>query len=903
MMLKCFVLFYCVGLYVLPAVYCSMSKRSYLSGAAKRKLNIQKKTETESWPKLKSFFTTKLPSNVNNQSQVDSTACGSQFPQESVECRSSAAIMPSTSRPSPFGTVSESDSDSNVDYSTNQVDQHTTHELSDTPYTRDDTAPTTATTSDIVSLPSDAAPSNDPGLWTIIDEELRAYWASRGPSDCQNKDADFLQSGRDYPKMKGLLKKTRYLSKASFRRELLNGQVVNREWLIYSPSQGNVYCFACRLFSNADVAFSTSGFNDWKHASDAISKHECSAEHRNCMSIYCTRHKQTGRIDSELMRQFQQEQTYWQQVLERLVAVIKYLATRGLAFRGQNELIGSQLNGNYLGALELLSKFDPFLAVHMEKYGNRGKGNPSYLSANICDELIIIMGQHVLATIIQEVKFAKYYSISVDSTPDVSHCDQLTFTIRYVKNMEPIERFLQFIPIFGHSAKNLSDVIVHFLQDNGIPLLDCRGQTYDNASNMAGKYSGVQSRIKELNPLAAFVPCAGHSLNLVGVKAVECCTQVVSFFDFVGKLYCFFSASTHRWTVLTTSIGSHCRVVKRLSDTRWSAHADSVNALCEGYTEIQGALDTLASDTNQTQDTKLEALSLSKKMDKLEFVILTLFWNRILSRYNEVSKTVQKQDVNLSVVISLLQSLKQFTTELRDQFSVFESQAKVIAKDADYADSTSRKRKRSIRFTCFEGAAPDTVLTGSDKFKVDTYLPVIDSLCQALSHRLSAYDTIHGLFSFFLELPQLDITSIEDSCKNLASVYSVDLNEQEFVSECQHFKHHIADILHCQPKQQQQTSMSMSALYRVIKSDCLESTFPNIEIALRIYLTLMPTNCTGERSFSKLKIIKNQLRSTMLQSRLTAISLMSIESEMLDEVDFSDIVHSFAASKSRRQLF
>ena len=134
-------------------------------------------------------------------------------------------------------------------------------------------------------------------------------------------------------------------------------------------------------------------------------------------------------------------------------------------------------------------------------------------------------------------------------------------------------------------------------------------------------------------------------------------------------------------------------------------------------------------------------------------------------------------------------------------------------------------------------------------------------------------DTIHGLFSFLLKLPELDITSIEDSCKKLASVYSVDLDEKESVAECQHFKHHIVDLvdIHCQPKQQQQTNLSMSALYRVIKSDCLESTFPNLEIALRIYLTLMPTNCTGERSFSKLKIIKNHLRSTMLQSRLTAI--------------------------------
>ena len=49
---------------------------------------------------------------------------------------------------------------------------------------------------------------------------------------------------------------------------------------------------------------------------------------------------------------------------------------------------------------------------------------------------------------------------------------------------------------------------------------------------------------------------------------------------------------------------------------------------------------------------------------------------------------------------------------------------------------------------------------------------------------------------------------------------------------------------------------TISELYSLIKADGLESTFPNIEIALRIYLTMMPTNCTGKRSFSKLKIVK-----------------------------------------------
>jgi Domain of unknown function (DUF4371)/hAT family C-terminal dimerisation region len=873
----------------LVQAYCSiisMSKRIYLSGSAKRKRNVRKQVQSESLSKLTTFFKPDLVTNVIDQ--IDPTVSGSQLSHEAT-----TAILP-------LSSDSDTDTDSESNGSNLDEDQHTTQKVIAIDIVP--AAPAQTTSAEIAPPPPDQTSSTDPGLW-IINEELRAYWVARGPSDCQNKDVDFTQSGRIYPKKTGKLTKIRCLTKSCFKRELRNGQLVDREWLIYSPSQGRVYCFACRLFSNTDISFCTAGFNDWHHASVAISQHECSTEHNRCMSIYCARHQESGLIDSELKRQVKQEKLYWRQVLERLVAVVKYLATRGLAFRGQNEQIGSQFNGNYLGALELLSKFDPFLAEHMEKYGNRGKGNPSYLSANICDELIILMAQQLLTAIIQEVKAAKYYSISVDSTPDLSHCDQLTFTIRYVKNAEPVERFLQFIPIFGHGAENLCDVIIQFLQDNGISLLDCRGQAYDNASNMAGKYSGVQARIKQLNPLATFVPCAGHSLNLVGVKAVECCTQVVAFFDFIRKLYVFFSASTHRWTILATSIGPHCKVVKRLSDTRWSAHADAVHALCEGYTQIQVALDTLANDTNQTEDTILEARSLSSKMDKLEFVILILFWNHILVRYNEVSKTLQKKDVDLSVVISLLQSLQLFTAELRNdvEFVGFELKAKALAKEAEYADSVSstRKRKRSIRLTRFEGAAPDTVLTGSSKFKVDTYLPVIDSLCQALLHRLSAYETIHGLFSFLLELPALDSSSIEDSCKSLALVYSVDIDEKEFVAECQHFKHHI----HCQPKLQNQTKLSMSALYHVIKEDCLESTFPNLEIALRIYLTLMPTNCTGERSFSKLKIIKNHLRSTILQSRLTALSLMSIESELLEELDFSDIVQTFAATKSRRQCF
>lgn len=45
-------------------------------------------------------------------------------------------------------------------------------------------------------------------------------------------------------------------------------------------------------------------------------------------------------------------------------------------------------------------------------------------------------------------------------------------------------------------------------------------------------------------------------------------------------------------------------------------------------------------------------------------------------------------------------------------------------------------------------------------------------------------------------------------------------------------------------------------LYRLRVDNSFGSCSPNVEIALKIYLTLMVTNCSGERSFPKLTRLK-----------------------------------------------
>ena len=78
-------------------------------------------------------------------------------------------------------------------------------------------------------------------------------------------------------------------------------------------------------------------------------------------------------------------------------------------------------------------------------------------------------------------------------------------------------------------------------------------------------------------------------------------------------------------------------------------------------------------------------------------------------------------------------------------------------------------------------------------------------------------------------------------------------------------------------------------MYLQLIENGLEETFPNVVIAFKMYLCMFVTNCKGERSFSKLKLLKNYLMNTMGQERLASLALLSIEHELLDTIDMDMI--------------
>ncbi|GFS67119.1 zinc finger MYM-type protein 1 [Trichonephila clavipes] len=119
--------------------------------------------------------------------------------------------------------------------------------------------------------------------------------------------------------------------------------------------------------------------------------------------------------------------------LKRVIAVVKYLTIKGLAFRGIEEVFGSPHNGNFMDVLELLDEFGPFICELIEQRELRSKSLIPKRSKTIYEQIIEIMGKQIIETITTHINNndTKYYSIVMDSTPDLSYNDQLAIVLRY----------------------------------------------------------------------------------------------------------------------------------------------------------------------------------------------------------------------------------------------------------------------------------------------------------------------------------------------------------------------------------------------------------------------------------------------------------------------------------------
>jgi hypothetical protein len=242
--------------------------------------------------------------------------------------------------------------------------------------------------------------------------------------------------------------------------------------------------------------------------------------------------------------------------------------------------------------VELFAKFDSVMAEHIRRIHDKDT-HVHYLGKDMQYQLIQIISEAVREEILENLKNAKYCSIIVDCTPDISKVEQISVVVRFIqiKDGEELriqEHFLNFLPVEQTSGEELTKVILQELRKYNIPLENMQGQAYDNASNMKGKCSGVQHKILCTNPRAFFIPRNSHSLNLVVNDAAMSSRDAVSFFGVVQIIYVFLSTSPCWWSVLKKHVSQLTE--KLLSDTRWESRIDSIRPFRYQAREIYDAL-------------------------------------------------------------------------------------------------------------------------------------------------------------------------------------------------------------------------------------------------------------------------------------------------------------------------
>ena len=166
--------------------------------------------------------------------------------------------------------------------------------------------------------------------------------------------------------------------------------------------------------------------------------------------------------------------------------------------------------------------------------GNMGH---KYNHHDVQNELLNIMGAQVLREKLATIRDRKFFSIMADEGTDISNLEQLSFCARTVDDDLNIkEDFLGFYEIDNIKSETVVKAIKDILMRCSLSLDDCRGQTYDGASNMMGKHSGVSTKISEEQPKAIATHCQGHSLSLAVKSLTKECPILRDTMGTVGEI-------------------------------------------------------------------------------------------------------------------------------------------------------------------------------------------------------------------------------------------------------------------------------------------------------------------------------------------------------------------------------
>ena len=700
-------------------------------------------------------------------------------------------------------------------------------------------------------------------------------------------------------------------------KKMPNSLKLQREWLSYSPTNNKAYCFCCMMFAEQsdpsyDPAWSDPrrGFSNWKKGTQRICEHESSGTHIKAASAMAmTKHRLNTNqtINQQQLSAHMQLVEHNRMILRRLIDIILFLSKQNMAFRGHHEYraLGqpSVNEGNFLELCKLVAKYDAVLATHIFAT----KTTHMYLSPDIQNDLIHALSESTRNVVLKKISTAKFYSVIVDESRDCSRSEMCSISMRFVNEEGIIEEvFLDFVELTSTASENMLNVILQKLSKWNLPITLCRGQCYDGASNMAGKKSGLQQRIKEQSPLALFVHCCAHNLNLCLIDSCTNCTETITFFGTLERIYSFFTRSMVRlqaYSEACKEVGLPELTFKRLQMTRWSSRNQSVTMILHVYPALLLALENIQ-EIDRRSEVITEANGISMAMNRVEFILQLLLWQSILKEITILSKYLQSNEMDLLSASQLVKTTLDNVSRLRNN-DFFDTQLQCAKDKASEWEITNqdlqRKRIRRKKQMPGESAADDPIVDAKDNFKVNVFFIVLDTLRTQLTERFSSFhDTVVNFSCLLPSYYESDNAIMQ--LQRLCETYKDDICNQE--SCVQEYK--TMRTLYTNWSKEltdKETPKTVHELLRFLYERRLLHAFPSVVILMRIFLTIPASSAGAERSFSRMKLIKSYLRSSMSEERLSNLAILSIEREYAQNfLNYDKVIDTFAKMKQRRMI-
>lgn len=727
---------------------------------------------------------------------------------------------------------------------------------------------------------------------------------SPGPSDLSSTPTD----APSQPILKLYPVKEQSGSKRSFRSVWFSLY----PWLEYSQLRDAAFCFVCRHFpvlgKVTEAAYTSLGFNNWKKAHGTgcgFHQHAKCDNHVTSMIMW-TEFKELKNRNLGSVVQLQSEAAA-QQIIENrryVITVAETLmltATQNLGQRGHRETNAGlgENPGNFRKILELVIRHNTSISERFRV----GPLTNRYTSKDIQNEILFTLSDMVRDQIIMEVKESIYFSILVDETKDISHKEQLSFVVRFFANKKVNECFLDFKPANGLDAKSLSELILDTLKSYGLDIGSCLvGQGYDGASVMSGVNKGVQQLVRQSAPLAIYVHCYAHKLNLILVDACKSVSEARDFFALLERFYVFTSSSLmhKKWVEAQSELypGEPIRQLQRLSDTRWACRVVSCRNIRDRLDALVYMLEDVAGGRNAER--AVEARGLLLLLD-FKFVLFLHLFCDILGKIHIVSNQLQSSSADLSAAADLVKNLISSFKENREETGTFIStlffKAEEQCRNCNIEPVLAKQRVRKMprRFDCSavdESVGHRSEVDTQTAFRQHIYYPVIDCIISELARRFSD----HSL------TVMIGIQALTPKHKSFLNYDCIESFAHLYKSDIEDLGHEIPQVGRLLQRSGTCTTNMSTTVDLACFLEPYKLAFHELYRLLNIAIVLPVTSAACERSFSTLKLIKTYLRSTMSDVRLSSLAMLSIESVRAESINMDAFVDEFDSRHNNRKL-